>query len=107
MIGISTQFIRILPYMMQNRWSEVWDRLVESGIDNHIKRQNVEFYKTIRSDWFYRDYLNNAFNEMVDQKEGRTSALMLFFVVLVFGHGLAVFAFLLELMGVQLWCHFD
>lgn len=88
---------------MQHRLSAVWDRLVESGIDSHIKRQNVEFYKAIRSDWFYRIHSKKITEELL-RNEDISSTLMLIFVVSGLGYSMAIIVFAMELVWASCGC---
>lgn len=90
----------ILPYVMQDRFMDHWDRLVESGIDKYVRRQTIDFYKSVRSEWFHRMKANKHVEEEASYvtDNGLSSELILFLLILICGHTIAGIAFAIELL---------
>lgn len=82
--------------MMQNRYSTLLDRVIESGIRQKIDRQNFAFYKMIRSDLLYRmNAMNNS--EKLLKNDVLSPTLMLSLVVLSFGYTMSTLALAIEI----------
>lgn len=100
---MSTQFLATLPFLMQLPIFTMWQRLVEAGIDGHLKRLNIALYRAIRRDRLRANSLvinTNVVDLIKESNEAIGSDLMLLLIVLSCGYTLAGFAFLNELWSV-------
>lgn len=83
--------------MIRNRYAAILVRLIEAGIVDHHERQNIEFYKIIRSDLLYHMNAKKQSEELLNNEE-LSSTLMLFAVVLGFGYTISAIVFAMELV---------
>lgn len=81
--------------MMQDRFMVHWDRLVESG--SFVGRQSKSLYKSIRSEWLNKLRANVTYVETAVEDSDVSPDLVLFLLVLGFGHTMATLAFAMEL----------
>lgn len=102
LIGISMEFIAVVPFMMQNRLMSLWSRLVESGINAHVERKTTDLYRAARSEWFVRQ--NGTAKASNDEhNDSGSNEMILLLLVLCIGHSMAGVAFLFELVWASEW----
>lgn len=98
-LDVSTQFLLFHPLIMQDRFYALWQRMVESGINQYEQRQHFALYKAVRSEMFR---LTQTYRQPLHENENMNNydelPILLFHLVLGVGYAMALLAFAFELV---------
>lgn len=98
-LGTSVEFFLTMPFAMHSQLAIMWDRLVESGLNQHIERLTLEVFKTSRQEWI-QTRLSEIHNDESVLKPyfHLSSTEIIYLLVLGFGYTIAGLTLFVEMI---------